>query len=102
MADIKELKDEELKNVAGGGNIGNDICPDYVPEEGKIYRKKTNGITYARVTSVDKGNDIVFYDVGMLQYVHKLEVTTLNSSSDLIWDFFDEYEYCNSENLIWE
>ena len=74
-----------------------------MPEEGKLYRDKTNGITYARVTSVDKNSELVFYDIGMEQIVqNERKVVTLNSSSDLIWDFFEKYEYCRNENIIWE
>lgn len=92
MLDKKELKEEELKKVNGGG-IGN-LAEDNVPEVGKLYNKDYS--YYARVTAVDRMSDIVSYDIGHAQYdasVGYCVVHTIGNSTKTIWEFLDEWEY---------
>lgn len=89
MLDKKELKHEELKKISGGNYTENNV-----PEVGKLYNKDYS--YYARITSVNKSDDIVSYDIGYAEYdasINNCVVHTIGNDTKLIWDFLDEWDY---------
>ena len=90
---VIELNDEELKEVSGGDLYGFETVDPSVPAPGKLYRKRPYYDKIARVTSFNTITDKVEFEVCETIYPSGA-LNVIENKSMSVYDFLDEYEYC--------